>query len=358
MRAVIIEEYGGPEVLRLAERPEPSVRPRDVLIAVRATALNPVDYKIRSGGQRAVVRKRLPAVLGMDVAGVVVATGSAVTRFAIGDEVFASPTHRRDGTYAELVAVDEREVARRPQGISWEEAAGIPLAGLTAWGCLVAPGRDLAGARVLVQAGSGGVGTLAIQIAKHLGATVATTCSARNVELVRSLGADEVVDYTTERFWERLPPQDLCIDALGGSERERLLQVTRRGGRVASINSDLAHAAKRHGPYLGLAVSLLTLLSFALRAFVKRGVRTSMVVRRSDGEALAQIAALIEAGAVRPVVDRVFDLDELEAAHRYLESGRARGKVVIRVGATTRTAPAPDGAGSPPPSSSQETSHG
>ncbi len=341
MRAVIIEEYGGPEVLRVAERPDPSVRPRDVLIAVRATALNPVDYKIRRGGQRAVVRKRLPAVLGMDVAGVIVAVGAEVSRFAVGDEVFASPTHRRDGTYAELVAIDEGAVARRPQGISWEEAAGIPLAGLTAWGCLVSPGRDLAGARVLVQAGSGGVGTLAIQIAKHLGATVATTCSARNAELVRSLGADEVVDYTAERFWERLPPQDLCIDAMGGRERRRLLEVTRRGGRIASINSDLAHAAPRFGPYLGLLVSLATLLSFTVRALVTKGVRTSMVVRRSDGEALARIAALVESGAVRPVVDRVFDLDEIVEAHRYLESGRARGKVVIRVGASALPTPAP-----------------
>src|SRR5688572_19401138 len=204
MKAAVIEHYGPPEVLHLGEAPEPICGPRDVLIEVHASSVNPIDTKIRRGGMRGVIHYRLPWVLGLDVSGVVKEVGSKVTRFRPGDEVYSSPTHRRSGCYAELVAIDERAVGRKPKNISHGEAAGIPLAGITAWMSVVEKARAAAGKKILVHAGAGGVGSLAIQIAKHFGAHVATTASARNTELVASLGADEIIDYTKQRYDELL----------------------------------------------------------------------------------------------------------------------------------------------------------
>jgi NADPH:quinone reductase-like Zn-dependent oxidoreductase len=332
MRAVLIDDYGGPERLRLADIPRPEPRRRDVLVAVRATAVNPVDWKIREGGQGRAVPLKFPAVLGLDVSGVVVEVGDRVTRFAPGDEVFSSPTHKRQGTYAEYVAIDEAQVAEKPPRLSHVEAASVPMVGLTAWRCLVEKGRLQAGDKVLIQAGSGGVGSFAIQLAKHLGAVVATTCSARNIERVESLGADRVVDYTREAFEEVLEPQDVVLESLGGEVKERSLQVLRRGGRLLSINADLPRNTRRHGHTLGVLVTGWQLLRFGLKSRLRHGVRTSNVVRRPDGAALAKIAALLESGAIRPIVDRTFSLEEIAEAHRYSQSGRARGKIVLEVG--------------------------
>ena len=329
MRAARIHEYGGPEVLRVEECEPPRPGPRDVLVRVLAASVNPVDCKIRSGGQRGAVRLRLPAILGLDVSGVVVEAGGEVRGFAAGDEVFSSPTHRRPGTYAEYVAIDEREIARKPAELDHRQAAAIPLCALTAWRCLVTTARLRDGQRALVTAGSGGVGTVAIQIAKHRGAHVTATASVRNHELLRSLGADQVIDYRSESVREVAREMDVVLDATG--EREALLPCVRRGGRLVSIVGGLPAATVRYGPNLALLAVAAAEARLRLRGRV-RGVGAGTIVRAADGATLAEVAALCARGAIRPVIDRTFALEEIADAHRYSESGRARGKIVVIVG--------------------------
>jgi alcohol dehydrogenase len=331
MRAARIHQYGPPEVLTLDEVPDPSPGPRDVLVRVHAASVNPVDWKIRSGGQRALIHYRLPWTLGLDFSGEVIAKGDRVTRFEVGDHVYGSPTHRRPGTYAELLAVDERAIAKKPTNLSHEEAASIPLVGLTAWDALITKGRLAKGQKVLVHAGSGGVGTFAIQLAKSRGAYVATTCSEKNQALVRSLGADEVIDYRSARFEDTLSDFDLVLDALGGETRERSLSILKRGGRLTTMIGGFPAATKKHGVVLGALVAVFTIASLMLRAFLFHGVRVHNVLRASDGRLLESITALIEEGSIAPVIDSVMALDEIVAAHHHSESGRARGKIVIKL---------------------------
>ncbi len=330
MKAARIHAYGPPDVFRVEDAPEPELRPRDLLVRVHAAAVNPVDAKTRAGSQRAIVRKRMPCILGLDVSGVVEAVGPGVTRFRPGDEVYASPSHRRPGTYAEYVAVDEREAAVKPANLTHEAAASIPLVGLTVYDAMV---RGLAlreGQTVLVQAGSGGVGTFAVQYAKHLGARVVTTCSGRNAELVWELGADRVVDYTRERFEDLDEPLDAALDAVGGEVQRRSVRAVRRGGRVSTLVSGIDAWAKRVGPHVAVPLTAWGIAAAKAGAALRR-VRLHFALRRASGDELATLTPLLESGAVRPVVDRVYPLAEIADAHRYLETGRARGKVVISV---------------------------
>ncbi|TNE51177.1 MAG: NADP-dependent oxidoreductase [Deltaproteobacteria bacterium] len=331
MKAAIIRSYGAPNVFQVEEFSRPSVGPRDVLIEVHASSVNPVDWKIRSGGQRGAIRYKLPWVLGMDVSGVVAEVGSSVTKFKPGDEVYSSPTHRRSGTYAEWVAIDEDAVALKPKNISHYEAASIPLVGLTAWESLVVKGNLQPGQKVLIQAGSGGVGSIAIQLAKHLGAYVITTCSGRNIELVKSLGADQVIDYTQENFDEVLSDIDLAVDALGGESMFKARKVLKRGGRLAMLRAALPENTKRFGPNLGLLITGWQLVTFILSSRLLYGIKASSILRQCSGEFLNQLTNLIEAGQIKPLVDKVFPLDEIAEAHKYSETGRARGKIVIAV---------------------------
>ncbi len=328
MKAARIHAYGGPEQIVIDEVPRPSLRGRDVLIQVHAAGVNPIDYKLRSGAQRAVVRWRLPHTLGLDASGVVVEVGKKASRFAVGDEVFTSPTHAREGTYAEYVAVDERAVARKPPNITHAEAAGVPLAGLTALQCVQAA-RVKAGDAVLVQAGAGGVGSIAIQLCKQRGATVTTTCSTRNVALCSELGADRVIDYTRERF-DDLSGYDAVIDSLGGDAIARAMAILRPRGYLVTIVSDIPAAVDAHGPYLGLGVALAGMVSLRARCALK-GIRFRYVLRKSDGAELAELAELIRTGAVTPLIDSVLPLEEAAEAHRRIESGHARGKIILKV---------------------------
>ncbi len=328
MKAAVIHQYGEPEVLRIEEAPEPALRDNDVLIAVRASSVNPVDWKIRRGVQRGLIRLKMPWILGMDVSGEVIGVGPGVRGFKVGDEVFSSPTHKRPGCYAERVAVDAAAVAKKPANLSHEEAASIPLVGLTAWGCMMPRLRDRPDQRVFIQAGSGGVGTFAIQLANAYGAWVATTCSPGNHQLVRDLGADLTIDYRSQRFEEVLSEIDIVLEAIGPADRDRAFEVLRRGGRLASIASGIPAATRRWGPNLGVAAVGLSLLRFKLKGLA-RGIDAASVLRDSSGEQLSQIAALLERGVIRPVIDRVFPMDEVAEAHAYMETGRARGKVVL-----------------------------
>ncbi len=334
MKAATIRAHGGPEVLRVEEVPAPRVGPRDVLVAVRAAGVNPVDCKMRAGAQRALMRRKMPMVLGLDVSGVVLDVGAKVTKFSRGDEVFGSPTHARDGTHAELVAVDEAELARKPARITHVEAASLPLVAQTVWQCLVTKARLVRGERVFVQAGAGGVGTFAIQLAKHLGAEVATTASTGNVEFLKRLGADVVVDRTRARFEEELSGYDVALESIGGADLARARRVLRPGGRLVYITSGIVRRVERFGPYLGAAATVFDMASFALSTRL-RGRRASFVVRRPDGAGLAQVADLVDRGVIRPIVERTFSLERIADAHRAMESGKTRGKIVVDLTASS-----------------------
>jgi NADPH:quinone reductase-like Zn-dependent oxidoreductase len=329
VRAVVAERYGGPEVLAIAEREPPEVRPGDVRIAVRAASLNPLDFKIRQGKVRLVLGVRPPIALGCDVAGVVERVGAEVTRFAVGDEVYARLEKDRMGGLAELVSADARVVARKPAKATFEEAAAIPLAGLTALQALREAAGLAAGQRVLVHAGAGGVGSLAIQIGKILGLRVATTTSTRNVELVRGLGADEVIDYTKG---EPLPGGlDAAFDTLGGDSELASIAAVRRGGAVVGIGGmpDAAFAREWLPAWARPAIWLAT--HKRRRAAERAGVRFVYLFMRPDGAQLAELAGWIDEGKLRPLLHRTYPLSEIRDAFRELEGGRARGKIVVTI---------------------------
>jgi NADPH:quinone reductase-like Zn-dependent oxidoreductase len=327
VQAVQIHAYGGPEVLSLDEVPRPAPGPNDLLVRVHATAVNPVDWKLRSGLH--VVRYRLPWILGLDASGVVEAVGSGVTRFAVGDEVWSSPVHNRPGTYADYLCINERQVALKPANLSHPEAASLPLVGLTAYQCLVDMGRLGPGQQVLIHAGAGGVGSFAIQLAKHLGARVITTCSSRNAKLVRDLGADQVIDYQKERFDEVVQDVDLVLDSLGEAAFAANLRVLRRGGRLANITLDVGRHVARYGRPLSFISLVAPLTKLHLWPLVNKGVRARHVVKRCNGEQLGRITALCERGIIKPIIDRVLPLEAIQEAHRYSETRRARGKIVL-----------------------------
>lgn len=330
---MVIRGYGGVDVFREEDVPKPSPRSRDVLVRVHASAVNPVDWKIRSGGQRNIIRPDFPWILGLDVSGVVEAVGPGVTRFRKGDEVFASPTHTRPGTYAEYVCIDESEVAKKPTSVGHEEAASIPLVALTAYQCIVEKGRLEKGQTVLVHAGSGGVGAAAIQIARHVGAKVITTASAKNAAFVRELGADEAIDYTKTRFDDALGPDavDLVLDSVGEEAFDQNLRVTKRGGRISNITVDVTAHVERHGPFLSLFSLGYAMARLHVVPWLKKRIVFRHVIKRCDGIALETIAKMVDDGALRPTIDRVFPLSEIAAAHTLSETHRARGKIVLRV---------------------------
>lgn len=332
MKAFILDRYGSKVPLRLAEVADPDVREDEVLVQVHAAAVNLLDSKIRSGEFKQILPYRAPLVLGHDLAGVVVRVGAKVTQFKPGDEVYARPADHHIGTFAELIAVQERDLAPKPKRLTMEEAASMPLVGLTAWQALVEKGQLQRGQKVFIQAGSGGVGTIAIQLAKHLGATVATTTSASNVDLVRGLGADVVVDYKKEDFEATLSGYDLVLHSQDGKALEKSFRVLRAGGRLVSISGppDPAFAEE-----IGAAwyVKLFTrMLSFGARRKAKSlGTHFSFLFMKASGEQLRELAKLVDAGALRPVVDRVFPFESTNDALAYVETGRAKGKVVIKV---------------------------
>jgi len=331
MRAMTLRAYGPPDVLHEEDVPKPTPSARDLLVRVHAASVNPVDCKIRSGGQRNIIRYTFPWVLGLDVSGVVEAVGSSVTGFRAGDEIWSTPTHRRPGTYAEYVCIDEREASIKPKNITHEEAASIPLVGLTAYQCIVEKGRLAKGETVLVHAGSGGVGAFAVQLSKHLGANVITTCSAKNEAFVRELGADRVIDYTKESFADVLSDVDLVLDSVGESAYDGNLRVTKRGGRISNITIDVPAHVERYGPFWSLFTLAGRFAYVHVHPWLVKRIKLRHVVKRSDGKQLAEIAKLVEAGAIKPTIDRVLPLAEAAEAHRLSETNRARGKIVLRV---------------------------
>ncbi|MFO1123824.1 MAG: NADP-dependent oxidoreductase [Methylocystis sp.] len=332
MKAFAIDRYMSKEGMRARETPVPEMGNNDVLVEIHAAGVNPLDAKIRDGEFKLILPYRLPLILGNDLAGVVVQVGSRVRRFKVGDEVYGRPDKDRIGTFAECIAVNEDDLALKPKALTMEEAASIPLVGLTAWQALVETAKLKAGQKVLIHAGSGGVGTFAIQLAKHLGATVATTTSTANVEWMKSVGADIVVDYKKEDFEKVLNGYDVVLNSLGKDTLEKSLRVLKPGGRLISISGppDLDFAKE-----LGLSWVLrqvMRLLSYRIRMKAKRHrVSYSFLFMRANGAQLREIAFLIDSKIIRPVVDRVFPFELTREALAYVETGRAKGKVVVKV---------------------------
>ena len=332
MKAFLIDRYGKGAALRLGEVPEPELREDEVLVQIHAASVNPVDAKIRDGEFKLILPYRLPLILGNDAAGVVVRVGSKVRKFKTGDEVYGRPGKDRIGTFAEFIAINEADVAMKPKNLTMEEAASVPLVALTAWQALVDRANLKKGQKILIHAGSGGVGVIAIQLAKHIGATVATTTSTANVDLVRSLGADVVVDYKKDDFENVLQGYDVVLNSLGKDTLEKSLRVLKPGGRLISISGPPdAEFAREIGSGWLLQLAM-RLLSLGIRRKSKRHrVSYSFLFMTPNGTQLEQIASLIEAGTIRPVVDRVFPFEKTNEALAYVETGRARGKVVIAI---------------------------
>lgn len=330
MRAFVITKYKAP--LHEADVPEPTVGQHDVLVRVDAAGLNPLDEKIRVGEFKQVLPYKLPLILGNDVAGTVIGVGTAVRGFRPGDEVYGRPDQDRIGAFAERIAIAESDLALKPASISMEEAGSLPLAALTAWQALVERGKVQPGQKVLIHAGAGGVGSIAIQLAAHLGASVATTASASNAHFVRALGADTVIDYRTQDFEQLLSGYDLVLDSLGGENLAKSLRVLKPGGVAIGIAGPPDPAFARQAglnPLLRLAVAGL---SRKIRKQAKKlGVTYEFLFVRAGGDQLRQITTLVDQGVLRPVVGQVIGFDQTPQALSSLSKGGIRGKTVITV---------------------------
>lgn len=309
MKAVQIQQYGDSNVLRYVDIDEPIMNDDDVLIRVVGSSVNPVDWKIRAGHMKEMVALPLPAILGWDVSGVVQATGKSVSTFAVGDCVYARPDIARPGTYAELIAVRASEVAVKPTTISHIEAGVLPLAGITAWEAMVTVGEVSEGQRVLIHAASGGVGSLAVQIAKARRAYVIGTASSRNRSLVESLGADEFIDYHAQPFQNVAKDIDVVFDTIGGQTQEASWDTMSPGGILVSITAPPSEETAR-----------------------QHGVRSAFVYIGPNVAALDGLTNLIERGELHPIVGAEFALADVGRAHLLSESGRARGKIALYVG--------------------------
>jgi NADPH:quinone reductase-like Zn-dependent oxidoreductase len=331
MKAYFIDRYGKQNG-RMGDVSETVPGAHDVLIEVHAASVNVLDSKIRSGEFKLILPYSFPLVLGNDCAGVVIEVGAAVKGFRPGDAVYARVPEQRIGTFAERIAVEQNAVALKPANLSMEQAAGIPLVALTAWQALVDIARLQKGQKVLIHAGSGGVGTIAIQLAKHLGAVVATTTSTANVEWVKALGADVVIDYKQQHFEQELRDYDVVLNSLGTDVLENSLKVLRPGGQLISISGPpTTEFAKAQGLAWPLR-QVMRLLSLSIRRKArKQDVRYSFLFMRANGAQLQEITTLIEAGEISPVLDRTFAFESTGEALNYVEQGRAKGKVIVRI---------------------------
>lgn len=309
MKAIRFHQYGGPETLRLDEVSMPEIGPDEVLVEIHACAVNPADFKFRAGWYAQYVPLSLPFIPGADFSGSVVKAGPLASRFKPGDPVFGMRPVQTGGSYAEYIAVPSDTLAHKPFNVSHAEAAGAPLAGLTAWSALFDHARIGPGQTILIHAAAGGVGSFAVQLAKRAGAHVIATTSASHVELVSSLGADEVIDYRSTDFTTVVKNVDVVLDTLGGESQARSFGVLRAGGTMVTLQP----------PGIDDAVA---------RA---HGVRAGLVAVTAHGDRTAELAALLQAGTLKVVIDQTFPLAEARAAHERSESGRARGKIVLQV---------------------------
>ncbi len=328
---MVIDRYGKVP-MRLAEMPTPEVGEYEVLAEIHAASINPVDFKIRDGKVKLLLKYKMPLILGNDFSGVIVKVGAKVTRFKVGDEIYARPRKSKIGTFAEYIAIHEDDIALKPKNLSFEEAASIPLVGLTTYQALANIMQLQKGQKILIQAGAGGVGTFAIQLAKIMGAFVATTASEAGANLVKSLGADEIINYKTEKFEEKLKNYDAVFDTLGGEILEKSFGVLKSGGKIVSV-SGLPNA--RFGREYGSGFFKTLLFSAASHKFTalekKHHVQYSFLFMKPSGEQLRTIANYIEDGKIKPIIDRVYPFENAQEAMEYAETGRAKGKIIVKI---------------------------
>ncbi len=332
MKAFTINRYSKEDTLQLVDLPQPIIKENEVLVEIHSASVNQLDVKISTGEFKLLLPYKFPLILGHDVAGIITKVGSKVSRFKVGDEVFARPADFKIGTFAEYIAVNENDVALKPKHITMEQAASFPLVALTVWQAFVEKAKLKKGQKVFIQAGSGGVGTIAIQLAKHLGVTVATTTSADNFDLVKSLGADIVIDYKTQDFETILKDYDLVLNSQDGKTLEKSLKILKSGGKVISISGppDATFAKE-----IGLSWFMKTAFFFLSRKVKKQAkklnVNYSFLFMQANGKQLSEISSLIEAGVIRPIIDKVFPFEQTNEAMSYVASGRAKGKVIVKV---------------------------
>ncbi|HDR8486478.1 TPA: NADP-dependent oxidoreductase [Bacillus cereus] len=331
MKAMIIDRYGKVP-MRMAEVPTPEIKEYEVLAEIHAASINPIDFKIRDGKVKMLLKYEMPLILGNDFAGVITKVGSKVTRFKVGDEIYARPRKNKIGTFAEYIAIHEDDIALKPKNLSFEEAASIPLVGLTSYQALHDIMQLQKGQKILIHAGSGGVGTFAIQLAKIMGATVTTTASEAGANLVTSLGADEIINYKTEKFEDILKNYDAVFDTIGGATLEKSFNIIKSRGNIVSV-SGMPNA--RFGKEFGSGFFKTLLFSLASKKLTalekKHNAQYSFLFMKPSGDQLRTIANYIEAEKIKPVIDRVFPFEDAQKAMEYSESGRAKGKIIVKI---------------------------
>jgi alcohol dehydrogenase len=331
MKAMIIDRYGKVP-MRMAEVPTPEINEYEVLAEIHAASINPIDFKIRDGKVKMLLKYEMPLILGNDFSGVITKVGSKVTRFKVGDEIYARPRKNKIGTFAEYIAIHEDDIALKPKNLSFEEAASIPLVGLTSYQALHDIMQLQKGQKILIHAGSGGVGTFAIQLAKIMGATVTTTASEAGANLVTSLGADEIINYKTEKFEDILKNYDAVFDTIGGATLEKSFNIIKSGGNIVSV-SGMPNA--RFGKEFGSGFFKTLLFSLASKKLTalekKHNAQYSFLFMKPSGDQLRIIANYIESGKIKPVIDRVFPFEDAQKAMEYSESGRAKGKIIVKI---------------------------
>lgn len=332
MKALTFKRYGKSPEIAFAEVPRPTLKPDELLVQVHAAGLNPIDNMIPAGTFKPVLKFELPATLGSDISGVVTEVGSSVTRFKPGDAVFASLFDLGRGSIAEFAAVPERVAASKPVNLDFVQAAAVPMVALTSWQALKERANIRAGQKVFIPAGSGGIGTFAIQLAKHFGARVGTTTSAGNVQLVTSLGADEIVDYKKQEFEKVLRDYDVVLGTIRGDAIEKSIGILNPGSKIVSLIGPLDAAFARARRLNFILRLIFGLMSRKIMRLAKtRDVSYSFLFVRPDGNQLAEIGELLKSEQVRPVIDKVFPFDQAKDALEYLAQGRAKGKVVVRM---------------------------
>ncbi|WP_394230989.1 NADP-dependent oxidoreductase [Bacillus thuringiensis] len=331
MKAMIIDKYGKVP-MRMAEVPTPEINEYEVLAEIHAASINPIDFKIRDGKVKMLLKYEMPLILGNDFSGVIVKVGAKVTNFKVDDEIYARPRKNKIGTFAEYIAIHEDDIALKPKNLNFEEAASIPLVGLTSYQALHDIMQLQKGQKILIHAGSGGVGTFAIQLAKIMGAIVTTTASEAGANLVTSLGADEIINYKTEKFEDILKNYDAVFDTIGGATLEKSFNIIKSGGNIVSV-SGMPNA--RFGKEFGSGFFKTLLFSLASKKLTalkkKHNAQYSFLFMKPSGDQLGTIANYIEAGQIKPVIDRVFPFEDAQKAMEYSESGRAKGKIIVKI---------------------------
>ncbi len=332
MKALVLKRYGKSDQIVFADIPRPVPKPDEILVQVHAAGLNPIDIMIPTGSFKPIIRLKLPITIGSDLAGIVVETGSRVARFKPGDSVFASTFDIGMGALADFVVVPESVAALKPDNLNFVQAASVPMVGLTSWQALKERTHLKPGQRVFIPAGSGGIGTFAIQLAKYLGAKVGTTVSTGNQELVRSPGADEIIDYKQQQFEDVLRDYDAVLGTVKGDTIEKSLQILKPGSSIVSLVGPPDEAFARARGMNFLMRFVFGLLSRKIiRRVSKRGVAYSFLFVHPNGEQLAEIATILQTGVIFPVIDQTFPFEQAKEALAYLEKGRAKGKVVVQM---------------------------